>query len=333
MSEETHDGTDEHDQEARRSAPRDRAPARVSLIGLGRMGTQMAARLLAAGFAVTGFDLSPDARDRASRLGADTVVRVEDAFRDAEIVITMLPDSIAVEAVLRSEQVRRSMRPGMTIIDMSSSEPTRTRALAAALQPSGVVFIDAPVSGGVSGATAGTLTIMVGGPDEIVERLSPVLSAMGTVRHAGPLGAGHAVKALNNLLSATHLLATCEAISAARRFGLDIDRVLEIINASSGRSWSSQYKWPTFIEPETYDSGFGLRLMLKDVHIAVDLLTMNGAERALAESTLAAWSRAAHALPEGADHTEVARWVEGPVPSPHEGADASERLAVDESQT
>lgn len=311
MADETHGGADEHGHVARRAASRDGVPVRVGLIGLGRMGTPMAARLLAAGFAVTGFDLSPDARDRASRVGADTVGRVEDAVRDAEIVITMLPDSTAVEAVLRSEEVRRLLRPGMTIIDMSSSEPERTRALAAALEPTGVVFIDAPVSGGVKGATAGTLTIMVGGPDEIVERLSPMLSAMGTVRHAGPVGAGHAVKALNNLLSATHLLATCEAISAARRFGLDIDRVLDIINGSSGRSWSSQFKWPTFIVPETYDSGFGLRLMLKDLHIAVDLLTMRGAERALSESTLAAWSRAAQALPDDADHTEVARWVEG----------------------
>jgi len=311
VPDEAHGGTEELGQKAGRSASGEAAATRVGLIGLGRMGTPMAARLLAAGFQVTGFDLSPDARDRASRLGADTVARVEEAVRDAEIVITMLPDSTAVEAVLGSEQVRQLLRPGMTIIDMSSSEPARTRALAAALEPSGVVFIDAPVSGGVKGATAGTLTIMVGGPDEVVERLSPVLSAMGTVRHAGPVGAGHAVKALNNLLSATHLLATCEAISAARRFGLDIDRVLDIINGSSGRSWSSQFKWPTFITPETYDSGFGLRLMLKDVHIAVDLLTTHGAERALSESTLGAWSRAAQALPEDADHTEVARWVEG----------------------
>jgi 3-hydroxyisobutyrate dehydrogenase len=234
---------------------------------------------------------------------------VEDVVRDADLVITMLPDSAAVEAVLRAEQVREWLRPGVTVVDMSSSEPARTRALAAELEADGVVFVDAPVSGGVKGATAGTLTIMVGGADEVVERVRPVLAAMGTVRHAGPVGAGHAVKALNNLLSATHLLATCEAIATARRFGLEVDKVLDIVNGSSGRSWSSEFKWPTFIVPETYDSGFSLRLMVKDVRIAVDLMTANRDERALAESTLAAWSRAAQALPEDADHTDIARWV------------------------
>ena len=173
-----------------------------------------------------------------------------------------------------------------------------------------MVFIDAPVSGGVKGATAGTLTIMVGGPDEIVERVAPVLSAMGTVRHAGSVGAGHAVKALNNLLSATHLLATCEAISAARRFGLDIDRVLDIINGSSGRSWSSRVQVADLHRAGDLRLGLQGQADAKDVNIAVDLLAMHGAERALAESTLATWSRAAEALAEGADHTEMARWVE-----------------------
>jgi len=310
LSDQQHGGTDDRAEEVRRSVPGDGASARVSLIGLGRMGTPMAARLLAAGVAVTGFDLSSEARGRVALLGADTVTTVEDAVRHAETVILMLPDSAAVEAVLRNEQVRVLLRRGATVIDMSSSEPARTRALAAELEAGDVVLIDAPVSGGVKGATAGTLTIMAGGPDDVVERLTPMLSAMGTVRHAGPVGAGHAVKALNNLLSATHLLATCEVISAARRFDLDVDRVLDIVNGSSGRSWSSEYKWPSFTRPATYDSGFDLRLMLKDVQIAVDLLTLHGDERALAESALATWSRAARELPEGADHTEIARWVE-----------------------
>ena len=317
MSDQTHGDTDERGEEARRSVLGDGTSVRVSLIGLGRMGTPMASRLLAAGAAVTGFDLSSDAHARVALLGADTVATVEDAIRDAAIVIMMLPDSAAVEKVLRSEQVRALLRPGTTIIDMSSSEPARTRALAAELEACDVVFIDAPVSGGVKGATAGTLTIMAGGANDVVDRVTPVLSAMGTVRHAGPVGAGHAVKALNNLLSATHLLATCEVISAAQRFGLDVDRVLDIVNGSSGRSWSSEYKWPSFIRPETYDSGFSLELMLKDVKIAVDMLTLDGDERALAESTLATWSRAGEELAGDADHTEIARWVGATTTSAH----------------
>jgi 3-hydroxyisobutyrate dehydrogenase len=297
-------------EDRRGSAAVDGEHPRIGLIGLGRMGTPMAARLVAAGFPVTGFDLSPAARAGASHVGAEVVDTVEDAVRDADVVITVLPDSAAVEAVLRAVQVRGLLRPGATVVDMSSSEPDRTRVLAADLDADGIVLVDAPVSGGVKGAIAGTLTIMIGGADEVVERVRPVLSAMGTVRHAGPVGAGHAVKALNNLLSATHLLATSEAIATARRFGLEVETVLDIVNGSSGRSWSSEFKWPTFIVPETYDSGFSLRLMVKDVRIAVELMTANGAERTLAESTLGAWSRAAQALPEDADHTDIARWVE-----------------------
>ena len=313
---------------SRRSDLGERDRPRVGLIGLGRMGTPMAARLVAAGFPVTGFDLSPAARAGASDAGAEVVDVVEDAVSDADVVITMLPDSAAVEAVLRAEHVRGRLRPGAMVVDMSSSEPERTRVLAAELGADGVVFVDAPVSGGVKGAVAGTLTIMVGGEEEVVERVRPVLSAMGTVRHAGPVGAGHAVKALNNLLSATHLLATCEAIATARRFGLEVEKVLDIVNGSSGRSWSSEFKWPTFIVPEAYDSGFSLQLMVKDVRIAVDLMRANGDECTLAESTLAAWSRAAQALPEDADHTDIARWVEATSGEVRRGRRAADERTV-----
>jgi 3-hydroxyisobutyrate dehydrogenase len=170
-------------------------------------------------------------------------------------------------------------------------------------------MIDAPVSGGVGGAEKGSLTIMVGGSDRDIERARGFLSALGRVVPAGPVGAGHAVKALNNLLSATHLWITGEAMAAGERFGLDPEVMLEIFNTSSGRSASTEKKWPNFVMPGTFDSGFQLRLMLKDMRIAVELCDENGALSSLGAEAVELWAAAADDLSETADHTEIARWI------------------------
>jgi 3-hydroxyisobutyrate dehydrogenase len=192
---------------------------------------------------------------------------------------------------------------------MSSSEPERTRQLAAFLRDRGVALVDAPVSGGVKGAVSGKLAVMVGGTDDDVRAVEDVLTHLGTIYRAGPVGAGHAVKALNNLMSATHLLVSSEAIMAGQRFGLDPDVMLAIFNASSGRSGSTENKWPNFIVPETYNSGFGLRLMLKDMRIATGLAEQLNLPSRLGEQAVALWAQAAQALPPAADHTEIARWL------------------------
>ena len=152
---------------------------------------------------------------------------------------------------------------------------------------------------------------MAGGPADVLDRLRPVLDVLGShVVHAGHIvGAGHAIKALNNLMSATHLLASSEALLAGRQFGLDPDVMLSIVNSSSGRSGSTQVKWPKFILPETYDSGFGLRLMLKDMRIALELEQEAGVPAPLGQAAVAAWAAAAEDLPPAADHTEIARWL------------------------
>jgi 3-hydroxyisobutyrate dehydrogenase len=171
-------------------------------------------------------------------------------------------------------------------------------------------MVDAPVSGGVTGAVAGTLTIMVGGADADIAELRPVLELMGSrVLTAGPVGAGHAVKALNNLMSATHLLASAEALAAARRFGVAPERFLEIVNTSSGRSGSTENKLPNYVLPRSYDSGFTLALMLKDMRIGAGLAAALGTPDALARRSVELWAAAAGELPADADHTEIARWV------------------------
>jgi 3-hydroxyisobutyrate dehydrogenase len=158
------------------------------------------------------------------------------------------------------------------------------------------------------------LTIMVGGPDEAVATLTPLLALMGRVRHVGGVGSGHALKALNNLMSAAHLLASSEAILAGERFGLDPAVMLEAVNGSSGRSGSTENKWPNYVLPETFDSGFTAGLMVKDIRIALGLAEATGAPSALAARTVELWTRAVDQLGPAADHTEIVRWLRRPTP-------------------
>jgi 3-hydroxyisobutyrate dehydrogenase len=243
--------------------------------------------------------------------GVAVVSEVTEIADGADVVILMLPDSAVVAQVLLADGLLQHVASSAVVVDMSSSAPARTRELAAAAAERGVTLIDAPVSGGVAGARSGSLTIMAGGPAEVLDRLRPVLEALGShVVHAGTIvGAGHAIKALNNLMSAAHLLASSEALLAGRQFGLDPDVMLTIVNRSSGRSGSTQVKWPKFILPEAYDSGFGLQLMLKDMRIALQLEQDAGVPAPLGQAAVAAWAAAAEDLPPTADHTEIARWL------------------------
>lgn len=282
----------------------------IGFVGLGNMGGPMAARLIAAGHQLCVYDVVPATRERfaGSAALAATVTEVS----TADTVILMLPDSAVVERVLLADGLLDRLRRGTLLVDMSSSDPNRTRELAALAAARGVTLVDAPVSGGVAGARAGTLTVMVGGPAEAFARLRPVFDALGSrVVHAGEVvGAGHAVKALNNLMSAAHLMVASEALLAGQAFGLDPRVMLDIVNASSGRSGSTETKWPKFVLPGTYDSGFGLRLMLKDMGIALGLQEATGTPAAVSTAAVAAWAEAAEALPPDADHTEVAAWLE-----------------------
>ncbi|WP_127131223.1 NAD(P)-dependent oxidoreductase [Georgenia sp. SYP-B2076] len=282
----------------------------IGFVGLGNMGTPMAARLIDAGFPVTGTDLSADNRQSLTEHGGTAKDAAVDVAAGAAVLILMLPSSDVVESVLIGDGVAAAMAPGSVVIDMSSSEPLRTRDLAGRLAATGVHLMDAPVSGGVKGAVKGTLTIMAGGDDELVERVRPVLEVMGKVVHTGPVASGHALKAFNNLLSATHLLVTSEALIAGKKFGLNPAVMLDAINGSSGRSGSTENKWPNFILPETYDSGFALQLMLKDMRIATGLAEALGVPSHLGERAVEIWSEAAQELPRSADHTEIARWLE-----------------------
>jgi 3-hydroxyisobutyrate dehydrogenase len=302
----------------------------VGFIGLGNMGIPMSRRLVEAGYQVRGFDTAAEARQAFEAIGSSdagggaTAVTELGAVGDgADAVILMLPDSDIVERVLLGRLASEpagagpgggllvNLAPGTVVIDMSSSDPARTRVLAELVASAGLSLIDAPVSGGIVGARAGSLTIMVGGPSAAFARFKPMLSAMGKrVVHAGDVGAGHAVKALNNLMSAAHLLASSEALIAGQRFGLDPAVMLEIINSSSGRSWSTENKWPVFVLTEKFDAGFTARLMVKDIKLALSIEHATGVPSAASEAVVATWERALAELGPDADHTAIARWLE-----------------------
>ena len=290
------------------------APAHLGFVGLGRMGIPMAGHLTAAGFRVSGHDVSEQARLRLAREAPGSAIpgSLAEVARGADAVILMLPDSAVIAKVTGEQGLLAAMPAGSLLIDMSSAEPAATEALARAAAARDIAVVGAPVSGGVIGAVQATLTIMVGGARPAVERAWPVLEVMGgRVLHVGEMpGAGHALKALNNLLSAIHLLATSEAMVAGQRFGLDPAVMLEAINTSSGRSGSTQDKWPNRILPGTFDTGFTASLMVKDMLIGLGVERDFGAGSRLAEVSVDMWRRAASWLPAGADHTEVARWLE-----------------------
>jgi len=244
----------------------------VGVIGIGNMGLPMTRNLLAAGYAVVAYDHRPEAREQAAEAGASTAKSAADVGRQCRTVITMLPDSDAVESVVRNDGLAEAMAPGSTLIDMSTSVPERTKRLALWLAEREIGMLDAPVSGGVAGAERATLTIMVGGEQERFAHYRPLFAALGkTIHYIGGHGAGHTIKAINNMVSATTMAVTSEALTLAVKSGVDVETALAVLNSGTGRSWSSEYKFPTFVVNHAFNSGFSIGLMCKDVDIALNL--------------------------------------------------------------
>jgi 3-hydroxyisobutyrate dehydrogenase len=284
----------------------------LAFIGLGAMGYPMAARLAASGYRLHVFDTAPGLAERfASEHAARAHPCAADAASAADFVITMLPSSKEVETTVLGDAmtvgVAAVLSAGATLMDMSSSEPLRTRDLATALVPRGITLIDAPVSGGVRKARDGTLAIMVGGDREAFERCEPILKAMGsTLFRTGAVGSGHAMKALNNFVSAAGLLAAVEALHIGEQFGLDPHVMTRVLNASTGRNNTTENKVEQFMLSATFDSGFALALMAKDVGIAVRLAEALDVPARLGHASETLWRQAAGRAG-AADHTEMYR--------------------------
>ncbi len=288
---------------------------RIGLVGLGNMGRPMAARLAAAGFRLTVYDVRAGvAAGVAGETGATAAEALQALAAASDVVVTMLPDGAVVQRVVLGpgDRLLDGLAPGATVIDMGSSSPSGTRALGETLAAHGIGLLDAPVSGGVRRAADGTLAVMVGGDPALVARCRPLLEAVGErVFPCGALGAGHAMKALNNLVSAAGLLIAGEALLVGRRFGLEPERMLEVLNASTGRNHATEHKLEQFVLSRRFDAGFSLALMVKDLGTALELAADTGTPASLAAECRALWGRAAAALEPGADHTAVVRWLEG----------------------
>ena len=297
-------------------------PQRIGFVGLGNMGAPMARHLAIAGFRVVAADSNPAALERFCSAGeCERAVSLAELGRACRLVITMLPDGRAVrQALLGEDGVAAGLAPGSVVLDMSSAEPVGTRALALRLADSNVSLVDAPVSGGVKRAVEGTLAIMAGGDPDAIARCRAVLAALGQVFCAGASGSGHAVKALNNYLSAVALGATAEAMMAGERFGIDPLVMLEILNHSTGRNTATEQKYPAFVLSGRFNSGFALGLMAKDLRIALGLAEAVGTPSMLLSECAELWSSAERSLGFNADNTEIVRYLQGL----QGGADADE---------
>jgi 3-hydroxyisobutyrate dehydrogenase len=292
------------------------SPAKVGFIGIGTMGWPMAANLVKAGHHVTVYDADATrVAQFSTEYAASAAVNLEDIARQ-DLIITMLPTGQIVEEVLARAEggaFLQHAKAGTIVIDMSSSEPAGTQALAKILADHKVILLDAPVSGAVQRARLGTLTIMIGGADKLaIERAKPVLSGMGErLFETGGSGSGHAVKALNNYIAATAYTATAEAVLIARRFGLDPGILIDIVNVSTGKSFISDIVMKEHVLDEKFATGFAMGLLAKDVKIAADLGETVKLDAPLSRLIRERWALASDRLGYGADHSEAIKvWTD-----------------------
>jgi len=282
----------------------------VGVIGIGNMGAPMAANLVRAGFAVVLFDIDAQRAQRvAGEIGARAAASLDALGRDVDAVVTMLPTGGDVRAVLLDAEggaLAGTLKPGSAVIDMSSSDPVGTRALGAALAARALAFVDAPVSGGVPRAKDGTLAIMIGGDAAAIAQAKPVLAALGNrLFEVGALGCGHAMKALNNFLAATGFAAASEAMAVGRRFGLDPAIMIDVVNVSTGRNFSTESTIKQQVLTGDFASGFALGLLAKDVKIAADLADAIGVDAPLGRLVRDLWTEARDAIGGDRDHTRA----------------------------
>jgi len=245
----------------------------VGFIGVGMMGTPMVRRLVEAGYSVIAYDINPQAMRRVEEMGAETSTSAKEVAERCNPIITILPNSDDVEeVVLGPDGIIEGGSEGTVLIDMTTAYPLNTKKIAEEMAKRGMRLLDAPVSGGVVGAEKGTLSIMVGGDPELVEICRPLLQVMGkNIFHMGEVGSGHTMKAVNNFLSGCTMAATSEALALATKAGLDPKKVVDVLQVSSGRSYATDFKFPRYVFPRTFDDGFRLELLYKDLGILTRL--------------------------------------------------------------
>lgn len=285
----------------------------IGFIGVGSMGWPMATHLQKAGYPLNIIDADQQrARQFAQEVGGTVSSSCKELAERSDIIITILPTSAIVEKVLSGEQgVLAGIRKDAVIIEMSSGVPGMTLEFAKLASQAGAHLVDAPVSGGVPRAKTGELAIMFGGSDSLLERVQPVLKCMGTaIQHTGDVGTAHAMKALNNLVSAGGFLIAAEALMIGKRFGLSADTMIDVLNASTGMNNSTQKKFKQFVLNGQYNAGFGLDLMVKDLSIAMGIARDTATASPFSALCRELWASTAQMLGPGQDHTAIAKLVE-----------------------
>lgn len=295
-------------------------PSRIAFIGLGNMGGPMAANLVRAGHAVQAFDLSDAACAAARQAGASVAASARDAVQGAQVVISMLPASRHVESLYLgqggADGLLAVIEAGALVIDCSTIAPASAQKVAQAAAARGLAMIDAPVSGGVAGATAGTLTFIVGGDEKALERARPILQAMGkNIFHMGAAGAGQVAKLCNNMALGVIMAVTGEALALGVAHGLDPKTLSQMMAVSTSRSWATEVcnPWPGVMEnapaARGYSGGFGNDLMLKDMGLAVEAAMGVGSAIPLGELARNLYALNKQAGRGGMDFSSVVRLV------------------------
>jgi 3-hydroxyisobutyrate dehydrogenase len=297
----------------------ERAMAKIGFIGLGNMGLPMALNLVKAGHAVTGVDIQPAAAKKFATEGGIAAQSTADACRGAEIIVTMLPAGEQVKTIYMGDTgVIANVKSDTLLIDCSTIDVETARAVAKAAETNAVMMLDAPVSGGVGGAQAATLTFMVGGPEQAFMRAKPILEAMGkTIVHAGGAGNGQAAKICNNMILGVSMIVVSEAFLLAERLGLDAQKLFDISSKSSGQCWSmTSYcpvpgPVPNSPANRDYQAGFTAAMMLKDLKLAREAARASGATTPLGAGAMALYERFAEERDASKDFSAIIQYLRG----------------------
>ena len=290
---------------------------KIAFIGLGNMGGGMAANLAKAGHDVRAFDLSEEALARAVEAGCTRAASAAEAVTGAEAVVTMLPAGKHVSGVYEAD-VFPNAAPGTLLLDCSTIDVATARANIEAATAKGLVAVDAPVSGGIAAANAGTLTFMVGGVDDGFARAEPILAKMGkAVIHSGDAGAGQGAKICNNMLLGASMVATCETLALAQKLGLDPQKFFDIASVSSGQCWSlTSYAPLPGVGPATpadndYTGGFAAALMLKDLRLAMEAAASVDADVPMGSKAHELYEAFVEADKDGRDFSAIIKTLQG----------------------
>jgi 3-hydroxyisobutyrate dehydrogenase len=291
-----------------------KATPRIGFIGLGVMGLPMARHLALAGYGLTVHDIKqePLARLQSTAPAVAVASSPEAVAKDSDIVITMLPSGLEVrEAALGANGLIHGLKPGSLLLDTSSSEPEYTKEIAAGLAKAGISMVDAPVSGAEAGAMAAQLVFMVGGDAESVARVTPLLQVLGRqIFHLGPVGSGHAMKSINNLITSITFLATAEGLVMGKAWGLDPAVMNDVLNESTGMSWISRAHIPQRVISRRFDDPFKFDLMMKDINIALRLAEELHLNLPLSETARTLWRATQARIAKGSSVSELVRSLE-----------------------